>query len=81
MECLRKMFQKVGKEMRHKFETKEENGVFIITITKTGETEKSAEKEENIVVLIRSKMGEEEDELEKYLLGFIIMLLLKLKPS
>ena len=65
--------QKMAKEMGHKFETKEENGVFIITITKTGETEKSAEKEENIVVSIGSdKMGEGEDELGKILIkGFI----------
>ena len=68
--------QKMAKEMGHKFETKEENGVFIITITKTGETEKSAEKEENIVVSIGSdKMGEGEDELGKILIkGFIYAL-------
>lgn len=68
--------QKMAKEMGHKFETKEENGVFIITITKTGETEKSAEKEENIVVSIGSdKMGEGEDELRKILIkGFIYAL-------
>ena len=68
--------QKMAKEMGHKFETKEENGVFIITITKTGETEKSAEKEENIVVSIGSdKMGEGEEELGKILIkGFIYAL-------
>ena len=68
--------QKMAKEMGHKFETKEENGVFIITITKTGETEKYAEKEENIVVSIGSdKMGEGEDELGKILIkGFIYAL-------
>ena len=68
--------EKIAKEMRHTFETKEEGNVFVITITKAGEKQENSSKEENIVISIGSdKMGEGEDELGKILIkGFIYAL-------
>lgn len=68
--------EKMAKEMGYKFETRKENEIFIISITKLNEEKKVEKEEKNIVISIGSdKMGEGEEELGKILMkGFIYAL-------
>ena len=68
--------EKMAREMGHIFETKQEDNIFVITITKEGEKKETSVNEENIVIAIGSdKMGEGEEELGKILIkGFIYAL-------
>lgn len=68
--------EKMAREMGHIFETKQEDNIFVITITKEGEKKETSINEENIVIAIGSdKMGEGEEELGKILIkGFIYAL-------
>lgn len=69
--------EKMAKEMGYTSQTAENSGVFVITINKTADVQKTEnEKEENIVISIGSdKMGEGEDELGKILIkGFVYAL-------
>lgn len=68
--------EKMAREMGHIFETKQEDNIFVITITKEGEKKETSINEENIVIAIGSdKMGEGEEELGKILIkGFVYAL-------
>lgn len=68
--------EKIAREMGHIFETKQEDNIFVITITKEGEKKETSVNEENIVIAIGSdKMGEGEEELGKILIkGFVYAL-------
>lgn len=68
--------EKMAREMGHIFETKQEDNIFVITITKEGEKKETSVNEENIVIAIGSdKMGEGEEELGKILIkGFVYAL-------
>lgn len=68
--------EKMAKEMGHKFQTKKEGEIFVITITKEGEKETLVEEDENIVISIGSdNMGDGDEELGKILIkGFIYAL-------